>query len=378
MKVSTEMNPLEQKITERIKNEGPITFETFMEMALYEPGLGYYASENIEIGKAGDFYTSQHLHPAFGSMIGKQLEEMWEVMGRPSEFYAVEPGAGAGLMCMDIMDYLHKREIFSSFSYIIAELNPSLQNKQQRLLGKFPGKVRWIYSLRELRDIKGCILSNELLDAFPVHLIEMDDELKEIFVIEENGNFCETKNQPSSSELEDYLTEFSLNLPNGYRTEINLRIRDWLKSVNAILSEGFVLTIDYGYPAWDYYSEDRNRGTLLCYYRHQLSEDPFRNIGEQDITAHVNFSSVKKWGEDLGFETLGFCQQGAYLISLGIDKLINELYTNSSDYLFEVAKIKRLIFPGTIGETHKVMIQYKGKGKPGLKGFSIKNHAEKL
>jgi len=378
MKAISEMNPLEQKITERIKREGPLTFETFMEMALYEPGLGYYASENIEIGKAGDFYTSQHLHPAFGSMIGKQLEEMWEIMGRPSEFYAIEPGAGAGLMCMDIMDYLHKREIFKSFSYVIAELNPSLQNKQQKLLGRYPDKVRWISSLREIRDIKGCLLSNELLDAFPVHLIEMEDELKEIYAGVENDTIHEIKKNSDRSAIFDYLKEFSIQLPNGYRTEINLRIKDWLKSVNDVLSEGFILTIDYGHPAWDYYSEDRNRGTLLCYYRHQLIEDPFRNIGEQDITAHVNFSSVKKWGENLGLETLGFCRQGTYLISLGIDKLINELYVKSSNYLFEVAKIKRLIFPGTIGETHKVMIQYKGKGKPELKGFSMKNQAEKL
>jgi len=144
------------------------------------------------------------------------------------------------------------------------------------------------------------------------------------------------------------------------------------------LSEGFVLTIDYGYPAWDYYSEERNRGTLLCYYKHRVNEDPYQNIGQQDITAHVNFSSIKKWGEEFGFKTIGFCQQGTYLISLGIDEIIKELYENERDYLFEVAKIKRLIFPGTIGETHKVLIQYKGKENPTLKGFRMKNQVNKL
>jgi len=372
------MNSLEHKIIEKIKKEGPIIFETFMKMALYEPGLGYYASEHAGIGKAGDFYTSQHLHPAFGAMIGKQLEEMWEIMGKPSEFYAVEHGAGSGLMCMDIMSYLQKREIFQSFTYAIIEVNPFIQHKQKKLLEKYSAKVKWIYPFKELGDIKGCILSNELLDAFPVHLIEMEDQLKEIYVNVDNDHIHETKGNPSTDALHDYLNEFSIKLPKGYRSEINLEIKDWLRSVNEVLSEGFVLTIDYGYPASDYYSDERNRGTLLCYYRHQVNEDPYRNIGQQDITAHVNFSSIKKWGKEFGLKTIGFCQQGTYLISLGIDEIIKELYENASDYLFEVAKIKRLIFPGTIGETHKVIIQYKGKGNPNLRGFAMKNQMNKL
>ena len=151
-----------------------------------------------------------------------------------------------------------------------------------------------------------------------------------------------------------------------------------MTQINETLKRGFILSVDYGYPSWDYYSEDRNRGTILCYRRHQISENPYENIGEQDITAHVNFSAVKKWGEELGFETLGFCKQGVFLVSLGIDKMIKELDENKSDYLFEIAKIKRLILPGTIGETHKFMIQYKGKGHPVLRGFSIKNQKDRL
>jgi SAM-dependent MidA family methyltransferase len=372
------MNPIEQKIAEKIKNEGPITFETFMEIALYDPEFGYYTSAGTEIGKAGDFYTSQHLHPAFGAMIGKQLEEMWEIIGRPREFFVVEPGAGAGLLCMDILNYLYQKEMFHSLIYVIVELNPFMQNRQKKLLEKYSGKVKWVSSLTQLSAIKGCILSNELLDAFPVHLVEMEEELKEVYINIQNGSFYETKARPRTSELSGYLDEFSINLPKGYRTEINLRVRDWIRSAGRILSEGFIFTIDYGFPAGDYYSEDRNRGTLLCYFKHQTSEDPYRNIGEQDITAHVNFSSVKKWGEDLGIRTMGFCRQGTFLISLGIDELIQELYSDSVDYLFEVSKIKRLIFPGTLGDTHKVMVQYKGKGSPSLRGFSMKNQKDIL
>ncbi|MEW6068620.1 MAG: SAM-dependent methyltransferase [Nitrospirota bacterium] len=372
------MTSLKQKIFEKIKKQGMITFETFMEMALYEPCIGYYASDKIEIGRSGDFYTSQHVHPIFGMMIGKQIEEMWEILDRPVNFYIVEVGAGEGYMCKDMMNYLSTREVFNFLTYIIVELSPFMKQRQEKLLEGGLDKIKWVSSLKEVNNIKGCILSNELLDSFPVHLIEMEDELKEIYIKVDGNNFLEIKGHPSTDALINYLREFSIELPKGYRTEINLRIKEWLRSVDKALTEGFILTIDYGYPAWDYYSEDRNRGTLLCYYKHQMIEDPYQNIGEQDITAHVNFSSVKKWAEDLSIKTIGFCNQGAYLVSLGIDEIIQNLEKDSSNYLFEIAKIKRLILPGTLGETHKVMIQYKGKGTPELRGFSIKNRAGKL
>ncbi len=372
------MNKLEKKIIDKIKKQGPLTFENFMEMALYEPGLGYYATNKLEIGKAGDFYTSQHVHSIFGSMLGRQIKGMWEIMGKPSNFLIIEPGAGVGYTCKDIMDYLNKEGLLGSFTYVIIEKNSFFQEKQKNLLENYLDNVTWSDSLAELDKMKGCIFSNELLDSFPVHLIQMDDELKEIHVTADNNNLHELRGHPHNSALADYVKEFSLELPEGYRTEINLRIKDWLVTIQHILSEGFILTIDYGYPSHEYYSPERNRGTLLCYHKHETTENPYMNVGEQDMTAHINFSSVKKWGEELGFDTLGFCNQGTYLVSLGIDEMIQELLANQKDYLFEVAKIKKLILPGTIGETHKVMIQYKGKQIPELRGFSMKNQKEKL
>ena len=371
------MNFLEQKVIEKIRKEGPITFETFMEMALYEPGIGYYASERTEIGREGDFYTSPHLHPAFGAMIGKQIEEMWEIMQRPEDFHILEIGGGAGYLCKDILDYLAKRSSIP-VAYVVVETNPFLKEKQEKRLGDFLDKIRWVSSLEDVKPLRGCILSNELLDAFPVHLIEMENDMKEIYVSSLDNSLVEVTNSLSTEDITDYVSEFSIALPKGYRTEINLRIKDWLMSIDKILSGGFILTIDYGYPAWDYYSEHRNRGTLLSYHKHQVVEDPYQNIGEQDITAHVNFSSVKKWGEELGLKTLGFCQQGTFLISLGIDEIMSELYQNSPDYLFEISRIKSLIFPGTMGESHKIILQYKGKGYPDLRGFSMKNQTDKL
>src|SRR4030043_914787 len=261
------MNPLEQKIIEKIKKEGPITFETFMGMALYESGLGYYASEKTDIGKSGDFYTSTHLHFAFGAMIGRQIEQMREIIGKPVDFSIIEIGAGAGYMCKDILDYFCSKS-FNPMGYVIVENNPFMKNKQAKLLEGHLDRVKWVSSLEELKNLRGCILSNELLDSFPVHLIEMEDELKEIYITVDKENITEIKGPLSTKALAHYLNEFSLEIPKGYRTEINLRIKDWLSFINDILSEGFIFTIDYGYPAWDYYNEDRNRGALLCYYRH--------------------------------------------------------------------------------------------------------------
>ena len=383
------MNLLQQKIIQRIKSEGPITFKTFMEMALYEPELGYYTSQKTRIGRGGDFYTSSHLHPAFGMMIGKQIEEMWEIMGRPSDFQIVEMGSGAGYLCKDILEYYKglgiggqglEREIIKNLQYIIVELNPLMRENQKNLLSEFSDKVRWVSSIKELSAIRGCFLSNELLDAFPVHIIEMNDEIKEIFVSTDNEKLTEIKGTPSTNEITDYLKEFFIELEKGHRTEINLEIKKWLGEINSVLTEGFILTIDYGYSSEDYYSEDRNRGTLLCYHKHQMTEDPYQNTGEQDITAHVNFSSVKKWGDELGIKTIGFCRQGVFLVSLGIDEVIAEIHKihKNYDYPFEVARIKKLILPGTMGETHKVVIQYKGSGKPELRGFTIKNRMREL
>lgn len=381
------MNLLQQKIIRRIKSEGPVTFKTFMEMALYESELGYYTSQKIRIGKSGDFYTSSHLHPAFGMMIGKQIEEMWEIMGRPSAFQIVEMGSGAGYLCKDILEYYKglgiggqglEREIIKNFQYIIVELNPLMREQQKNLLSEFSDKVRWISSIKELSAIRGCFLSNELLDAFPVHIIEINDEIEEIFVSTNNEKLTEIKGTPCTSGIANYIKEFSIELEKGHRTEINLEIKNWLNEINSVLTEGFILTIDYGYSSEDYYSEDRNRGTMLCYHKHQMTEDPYQNIGKQDITAHVNFSSLKKWGDELGIKTIGFCRQGTFLVSLGIDEVIAEIHKNSADYPFEVARIKKLILPGTMGETHKVIIQYKGSGNPALRGFTIKNRMREL
>lgn len=373
---------LKQKIIQKIKNEGPMNFETFMDMALYHPELGYYMKDTSRIGKEGDFYTSPHLHPIFGAMLGRQMLEMQHFLDNTKNFHIVEMGAGIGYLAKDILDYLVRsrkhEKFFHSLKYTIVELNPAIKTKQQELLADHRDKIEWVSKLDELKPFSGCFLSNELLDAFPVRIVEMDRDLTEIYLSVSDDELIEI-GKPPSEDVIQYLKEFSIDLSSMQpcRTEINLRIKDWLQQLNEKLKEGFILTIDYGYPSFEYYTEERNKGTLLCYYKHQLSENPYINIGEQDITAHVNFSSLYKWGDEMGFKTVGFCPQGTYLISLGIDEVITELYGESPD-AYDIAKIKGLIFTEGMGESHKVMIQYRGQKSPSLKGFALRNQIKRL
>jgi|Deesub1362A_J573_1020465.scaffolds.fasta_scaffold00284_29 SAM-dependent MidA family methyltransferase len=383
------MPSLRDIIIERIRREGPITFRDFMEMALYYPGLGYYASQRLPLGREGDFYTSPHLHPAFGAMIARVLMEMWSNMERPEEFYVVEMGGGAGHLCRDIFDYLstqntgkgieQKDAFLSTLRYVIVELNPYIAERQKALLEGYRDRIRWVKHINEITPgIEGCIFSNELLDSFPVHIVVMEDRLREIYIDVKNDRFLEIKQEVNEDNLMKYFRQFSIQLPPDYRTEINLEIRGWLEEMAMILKRGFLFTIDYGYTSDEYYDEERSRGTLLCYYRHRISKDPYEHIGEQDITAHVNFSSLHLWGRELGFRTIGYCPQGIFLVASGIDEIIIELYGDSPDYPFIVTGLKGLILPQGMGETHRVMIQSKGVERPRLRGFSITNHVNRL
>ena len=374
------MNLLQKKIVRKITEEGPITFEQFMSMALYDADLGYYNTVSGKIGRKGDFYTSPYLHPVFGSMIGRQITEMWDIMGRPDNFSIVEMGGGAGYVCKDMLSSLRDTDFYAALQYVIVEQSPAMRDSQRKLLGEFSGKVKWSDALSECGNITGCILSNELLDAFPFHLVRMEDTLKEVYIdfdVQEN-RLVERTGDLSSNGLADYFSEFSIRIRKGHTTEVNLAIREWLQEINKALMRGFILTIDYGYPSWDYYSEDRNRGTLMCYRKHELSENPYENIGEQDITAHVDFSAVKKWGEELGIKTAGFCGQGVFMVSLGIEDDLKRIAEGTKDYVFEIARIKKLILPQGMGESHKVLIQYKGVEPPRLRGFSIRNQIRVL
>ncbi|WP_375498014.1 class I SAM-dependent methyltransferase [uncultured Nostoc sp.] len=372
-----------------------ITFAQFMDMALYHPEYGYYSSDAVKIGfKDSDFFTSPNLCSDFGELLAEQFLQMWEILGKPIPFSLVEMGAGLGLLALHILKYhqLHYPDFFAALEYIIVEKSPTLRQEQQQRLQDFP--VRWC-NLEEIppNAIAGCFFSNELVDAFPVHQFILETgELREIYVttsnltfqppsseslsppliaqgLGERSNFAfvEVTGEPSTPQLAEYLNLVEMDLtqsayPDGYRSEINLAALDWLSIVADRLQRGYVLTIDYGYPASRYYNPRRSQGTLQCYYHHRFHDNPYINIGRQDITAHVDFTALERWGQKYNLKNIGFIQQGLFLMALGLGDRIAGLFDQQqplSQLLQRRDSLHQLIDPTGLGG-FGVLIQSKG------------------
>ena len=384
-----------------------ITFAEYMDWVLYHPQYGYYAAKDTVIGPKGDFITSPHLGHDFGELLAEQLADMWRILGQPAPFALVEMGAGQGLVATDVLEYLQKQhpDCFQAVEYTIVEKSTALVDEQkQRLQGWLDAGVQLQWrSLDQIppNSIVGCCYSNELVDAFPVHQVVLTEAgLREIYVArlekEEAGEsgegnshpirFKEVAGQLSTPKLAEYFEWLRIDLqigvyPQGYRTEVNLAAFDWLKAVIQRLQRGYLLTIDYGYPARRYYSPARAQGTLQCYYRHAHHDDPYEHIGHQDLTAHVNFTALERWGEMWDLETLGFTQQGMFLMSLGLgDRLaaISQIMETDASTMQRALRrrdaLHRLIDPMGLGN-FGVLVQCKGmtlaeKGRS-LKGLTV-------
>jgi SAM-dependent MidA family methyltransferase len=353
---------LSEIIKQRIHREGPVSFRDFMEMALYYPGLGYYDNAREKIGKGGDFYTSSNLTPVFGAMIGKQLEEMWRLTGEDN-FTIVEYGAGTGMLCHDILNYLHDNsDLYKRVRYAIIEKSGPMREKEKTLLHE---KVSWYNSIDELKGFNGCVLSNELLDNFPVHQVVMQDELMEVFV-DYRDEFVELL-KPAGGPLKAYLAELNVTLPEGYRAEINLDAVRWIADIAVALEKGYMLTIDYGQLSDALYKPHRSRGTLLCYHQHQINDDPYVNVGGQDITAHVNFSALCHWGTKNGLACCGLTNQADFLLALGFKDYLRKTAAvtgNVAQLAMQEAMLTRSLLVD-MGSKFKVLIQQ--KGMPGCK-----------
>jgi SAM-dependent MidA family methyltransferase len=362
----------DQYIRESIKKHGRMTFAEFMQTVLFSKNYGYYRStDNIT---DLDYYTSPTTHPAFGAMLSLQLEQLWEVIGRPTPFYVIEIGSGSGILSNDILFY--SRELNPRFQesleYISVDYRSNLYANDHINLN--PIKSNAV----PFKNISGCILSNELLDAFPVHRFLVDgNNIKEIYIqINENGKIEEVIDNPSNRELENSLAQLGFDLPNGLRGEVNLTQLNWIEEVNSCLETGLVLTIDYGDIESKIYSSMNSRGTLRCYYRHTLVADPYIRLGMQDMTSLVNFTSLIRAGEFLGLKTAGFTTQRQFLSNLGFNAMLNnirrsELPQNILDS--NRMAILDLIKPTGMGN-FKVLAQTKGLDNHLLlNGFNDKN-----
>lgn len=372
----TDDKQLRDIIATRIADNGRITFAEFMGACLYEPGLGYYTSPGRKVGAEGDFYTSITVHAAFGRVIAREIAQMWRSMGSRADFTLVECGAGNGRLACDIINFLAEREpiLHSGLQLVLVEQEPSLQAVQREMLAAHADRLTWL-SPEEFASgnftFSGCIYSNELIDALPVHRVVMTATgLRELYVSFKDGEFTEEIGEPSTPEIEEYFRRVAVKLHPGQQAEVNLNGPEWLAAASKALKSGFLLTIDYGYPAEELYTPLRKRGTLLCYHRHQTEENPYIRLGKQDITAHVDFTTLMKCGEELGLQSVWFGEQYRFLLSAGIVEEIEAIErsdVSDEEKLRLRLTLKKLIVPaGGMGDTFRVLIQSKDVLSPKL------------
>ena len=353
---------LQQLISERIQRDGPITFAEYMRMALYEPEYGYYTTGAAKMGWEADYFTSTDVSSLFANCMGRQLFAMWEKLKRPGHFIALEQGAGRGHLAEGVRLWAQKKapEFYEVLDYrtedirrgadAIEELpvvqgqpfrgrprgSPLLYTNESPISHDRVEEAKPRYSRGDPRGRPvraSVVLSNELVDAFPVHIVEKRGErLYEVFVdAQQDGRFCEVLDEPSRLEVAGYLDMYKIpwrTFEDGWRAEINLDALRWVQRTAGLLQSSFVLTIDYGDKAKALYTAWRKRGTLLCYYKHQANEWPLLHPGEQDITAHANFSALIDEGRRLGMRLHRFTTQRLWLQGLGIQEELEQRYVN--------------------------------------------------
>ncbi|HJN87558.1 MAG: SAM-dependent methyltransferase [Dehalococcoidia bacterium] len=366
----------EEEIRRRIREQGAISFAEFMGLALFWPEGGYYTGGE-PVGASGDFYTSPLVHPAFGALLALQLLQMWQLLDRPDPFTVVEMGAGDGLLGRDVADCSANlpSEFGRSIRYICLDRR-AVEGVEKILPGdRYPiGVDRVVASGLPFHGMRGCVLSNEFLDSAPVHQVTMlRGVLREVYVTLKDGELTPDLREPSTPALSARLEDLGIDLTEGQTAEINLGLSGWAGEVAAALEAGFALTIDYGQPAEELYSaERRRRGTLTTYYRHTQTDAPFRNVGRQDMTAQVDFTSVIQAGRRAGLTPLGFTLQRKFLSNLGLGHLqrqLGSLGLAQAAIQANRAGMLDLARPGGFGD-FKVLAQGKGVGQPALWGFA--------
>ncbi|TLY38212.1 MAG: SAM-dependent methyltransferase [Nitrospirae bacterium] len=364
---------LVEKLVARIERDGPISFAAFMEAALYDPEFGYYMTAGPRIGLEGDYYTSLDVHPIFAELVGRQIAQAAEAIVPSGEFTIVEMGAGKGLLAKHLLNAYRrdKPDFLARLRYLLVERSPAMvETQKQRLLELTDAGVNiaWVPDLDAVSadSITGVFLSNELVDAFPVHrLVKRPLGLREIFVGWDGSRFIEIEAPPFSPDLEAYFARIGISLEVGQQAEVNLQALEWMRQVGTRLRRGLVVTIDYGHAAADLFAPARKTGTLLGYYRHTVSDSPYVHVGQQDLTAHVDFTSLALAGQDMGLEVTGFTNQLHFLIGLGIESTFADLDPESP----QSAAMRELLRPDGMGTTYKILIQHKGMSAPQLDGL---------
>lgn len=372
------------KISDEIeKRGGSISYARYMEMALYEPTLGYYVNGRQKFGEGGDFITAPELTPLFTQSLANQVIEVFENLDEPASM--LEFGGGSGALAVEMLDYLDKKGQLPK-DYYILDVSPYLQASQRvKLSDRIPhlmDRVHWVSDIPE--DFVGVVIANEVLDAMPINRIRFyrDGQHKEIHICLKDDKFYEfekdIEDENLKKEVATVFQEYGENLTDGYTTEINLYAGGWLQLIHDRLTKGVVILIDYGYPRSEWYIPDRFDGTLSCYYRHRHHDNSLILPGLQDITSHVDFTGIAEKADSVGFTLGGFANQAAFLTGCGLEGLLQNIDTSDTQaFLAITSPIKKLILPHEMGELFKVMALTKGYPND-LMGFRLYEHSARL
>jgi SAM-dependent MidA family methyltransferase len=357
-----------------------IPFDRFMEMALYAPGLGYYVAGSRKFGEAGDFVTAPEVSPLFAQCMARQAMPVFQQLERGS---VLEFGAGSGRLAADMLAELERLGCLPE-TYAILEISPELQFRQKETLrSRVPHlqeRVVWLQQLPERFD--GFVVANELLDAMPVSRFRIGGEgFEEAFVIQSEDGLEERfypVETPLLNSAVEKIDSLAGGLPLGFVSELNLRQASWLQSLADCLGQGVVILVDYGYSSREYYHRDRSRGTLMCHYRHRAHDDPFRWVGLQDITSHVDFTAAARAAVESGFHLGGYTTQAHFLLANGLDGLLADSDPHDvAKHMALMQGVKRLTLPSEMGERFKVLGLLKGL-EMNLQGFSLRDFCERL
>lgn len=358
---------------------GRITFARFMELALYHPQRGYYTTSADRPTRSGDFLTAPEVHPVFGRLVARQLTEMWDRLDGPPVFVLAEHGAGRGVLGESILRGLQQDDsrLLAAIRYRPVDLPGRTEMARERIRAAgFEGALE-DPGVSDEAPFRGCILANELLDAFPVHRVgRLDGELVEWYVTWADEAFAEQPGEPSTPALAARLSRDAVELREGQRAEVSLSIGQWLAAATTSLEHGYVLLADYGFPARELYGARRPRGTLRAFRRHHASADPFRAVGQQDLTAHVDVTALEHAAADADLHPLGDTTQAEFLIGLGLGELLQQAQ-GDRDATFERllamrTAAARFIDPGALGGFAVVVFGRGVPDDPPLRGLAFR------
>ena len=366
---------LRQKIEEEIRQRGPLPFSRYMEMCLYDAERGYYAAHTQQFGKAGDFYTSSDVHAVFGRLLARQFEEMWRALGSPPSLEVVELGPGRGLFAQDVLDWSEKKfpEFFRALRYMLVEASPALRQRVAEILAQHTqaGKATIYSSIEELPKqlpAPTIVFANELFDALPVEVVSDRGELR---IGWDRGGFAESFVPATAATLE-FLDRYGVHPEGGERVEAALTAQQHMRAIANRIGSGFVIVIDYGYTREEQLA-GRHRGTVTAFRRHTISPTPYQAPGEQDITAHVNFTALEAAGWEGGMEPLALLTQAQFLMGIGEANQFADAFADTmlpQEQAKVALQLKHLVTPAGMGESFHVLLMSKGVDAASAQGLS--------